>query len=140
MKSLRWSAALAAMILMAGLAGCKSKGPPAPSESCPGFADAGSTRALVKQKVQFLGDPEVDIREMRCLAQDGLLRIDVDIENDKSRNQQLEYRFVWFEPNGMSVGTEEPWKPLMLYPDEHRTLRTVAPSIQAQDFKLIFKR
>lgn len=140
MKALRLAAALAAAVLVAGLAGCKSRGPLPPSESCPGFEDAGSTRALVKQKVQFLGDPEVDIRQMRCVMSDGLLRIDVDIENDKSRNQQLEYRFQWFEPNGMSVGTEEPWKPLTLYPEERRTLRTVAPSIQAQDFKIIFKR
>jgi uncharacterized protein YcfL len=140
MKTSRFGAVLAAAILVVGLAGCKSKGPLPPAESCPGFEEAGSTRGLVKQKVQFLGDPEVDIREMRCVVQDDLLRIDVDIENDKSRNQQLEYRFLWFEPNGMSVGTEEPWKPLVLYPEERRTLRTSAPSIQAKDFKLVFKR
>ena len=122
------------------LAGCKSKGPPLPSESCPGYEQAGSSRAFIKQKVQYLGDPAVDIREMRCVTSDGLLRIDVDIENDKSRNQQVEYRFSWYEANGMSVGPEEPWKPLILYPEEKRTIRTLSPSVSAQDFKLVIKR
>ncbi len=122
------------------LAGCKSKGPVPPSESCPGFQQAGSAKAFIKQKVQYLGDPDVDIREMRCVMSDGFLRIDVDIENDKSRNQQVEYRFSWFEANGMSSGPDEPWKPLILYPEEKRTIRTFSPSIDAQDFKLVIKR
>lgn len=122
------------------LVGCKSTGPRPPSESCPGWEQAGSTKALVKKKVQLIGDPDVDVRELRCVMADGLLRIDVDIENDKSRNQPVEYRFDWYEPNGMSAGTEEPWKPVMLYPDEKRTIHTVAPSIQAQDFRLVIKR
>ncbi|MGH8676858.1 MAG: YcfL family protein [Burkholderiales bacterium] len=133
-------AVFVAAALALSVAGCKSKGPLLPSESCPGFQQAGSTKAFVRQKVQFLGDPEVDIREMRCVASDGLLRIDIDIENDKSRNQQIEYRFSWYQPNGMSAGPDEPWKPLILYPDERRTIRTLSPSISAQDFKLVIKR
>lgn len=131
---------VAVAVLAVGLAGCKGTGPRPPSESCPGFEQAGSTRSLVREKVQYLGSPDVDVGELRCVMDDGLLRIDVDLENDKSRNQQIEYRFLWFEPNGMSVGPEEAWKPLVLYPDERRTIRTVAPSVRALDFQLILKR
>jgi hypothetical protein len=130
---------LAATALVFGIAGCKSKGPPLPSESCPGYKEAGSTSRLVKAKVQFLGDPDVDIVEMRCVSSEGILRIDIDLENEKTRNQPLEYRFVWYEANGMSVSPEEAWKPLMLYPDERRTIRTVSPGVNAQDFKLLIK-
>lgn len=130
----------AAILLAATVAGCKSSGPIPPSESCPGFQEAGSTRQLVRKKVQFIGDPEVDVREMRCIVNDGLLRIDVDIENDKSRNQQIEYRFYWYEENGMSAAPDEAWKPLILYPDEKRTIRTLAPGVNAKDFSLAIKR
>jgi uncharacterized protein YcfL len=71
---------------------------------------------------------------------EGLLRIDIDIENDKSRNQQIEYRFYWFQANGMSAAPDEAWKPLILYPDEKRTIRTLAPTVDAKDFSLTIKR
>jgi uncharacterized protein YcfL len=124
----------------AGLAGCKSTGPRPPSESCPGFEQAGSTQRLVRDKVQYLGSPDVVVRELRCVVDDGLLRVDIDVENDRSRNQQVEFRFLWFEPNGMSVGPDEAWKPLVLYPGERRSIRTLAPSVRAQDFQLVVKR
>lgn len=131
---------MVAALVASGLAGCKSSGPRPPSESCPGFEQAGSTQRLVREKVQFLGSPDVTVREMRCVVNDGLLRVDVDVENDRSRNQQVEYRFLWFEPNGMSIGPEEVWKPLVLYPNERRTIRTAAPSVRALDFQLVVKR
>lgn len=127
------------LVVLALVAGCKAKGPPLPSESCPGFKESGSTARLVREKVQFLGDPDVGIVEMRCVSNEGILRVDVDLENEKSRNQPLQYRFLWFEANGMSVAPEEAWKPLMLYPDERRTIRTVAPGVHAQDFRLLIK-
>jgi uncharacterized protein YcfL len=133
-------ALVTAIVLAAAAAGCSSKGPVPPSESCPGFEEAGSTKQLVRKKVQFIGDPEVDIREMRCVMNEGLLRIDIDIENDKSRNQQIEYRFYWFQANGMSAAPDEAWKPLILYPDEKRTIRTLAPTVDAKDFSLTIKR
>lgn len=130
---------LTAMGLAVGVTACGSKGPPPPSESCPGFQEAGSTSRLVKAKVQFLGDPDIGIVEMRCVMGDGILRIDIDLENEKARNQQIEYRFLWFEANGMSVAPEEAWKPLILYPDERRTIRTASPGVSAQDFRLLIK-
>lgn len=129
-----------AIVLALFLAGCKSKGPLPPSESCPGYEEAGSTKQLVRKKVQFLGDPEIDVRELRCVMNDGLLRIDIDLENDKSRNQQIEYRFFWYEANGMSAAPDEAWKPLILYPDEKRTIRTLAPTVTAKDFSMVIKR
>lgn len=136
---MRIAAVLAATALSFGIAACKSKGPLPPSESCPGFQEAGTTARLVKAKVQFLGDPDVGIVEMRCVMTEGILRIDIDLENEKARNQPLEYRFVWYEASGMSVSPEEAWKPLMLYPDERRTIRTASPGVNAQDFKLLIK-
>jgi uncharacterized protein YcfL len=132
-------AVLTALGLCFGVAGCKSKGPLMPSEACPGYEKAGSTSKLVKSKVQFLGDPDVEIAQLRCVMNDGILRVDIDLENEKSRNQQVEYRFLWFEDNGMSVSPEEAWKPLVLYPDEKRTIRTASPGVTAKDFKLLIK-
>ena len=122
------------------LAGCRSPGEPKPSESCPGFAEAGSTKKLVELKVRYIDGPEVRVVEMRCVTQDDLLRIDVDLKNDRSREQRVAYRFDWFESNGMSINTDEAWKPLLLYPEDLKTIRTVSPSEDARDFRLIIKR
>lgn len=122
------------------LTGCRSTGEPKPSESCPGFAEAGSTKKLVKLKVRYIDGPEVRVVEMRCATQDDLLRIDVDLKNNRSREQRVAYRFDWFESNGMSINNEEAWKPLLLYPEDLRTIRTVSPSEDAQDFRLLIKR
>jgi len=122
------------------VSGCQTKGEPRPSESCPGFADAGSTKALVARKVRFINDPDVNVREMRCVTQNTLMRIDIDLENGESDEQRVAYRFEWYEANGMSTGGEEAWKPLLLYPDDFRTIRTVAPNSDARDFNLLIKR
>jgi uncharacterized protein YcfL len=122
------------------LSGCQTKGEPKPSESCPGFADAGSTKALVERKVRLINDPDVKVIEMRCVVQNDLLRVDVDLKNGDSDEQNVAYRFEWYESNGMSTGGEEAWKPLLLYPHDVRTIRTVAPNPGARDFNLLIKQ
>lgn len=130
----------ALMMGAALLAGCQSSGEPKPSESCPGFAEAGSTKALAARKVRYIDSPDVRVVEMRCVSRANLLRIDIDLKNRRSKEQHIAYRFDWFESNGMSTGSEEVWKPLLLYPGVPRTIRTVSPSTDAQDFRLLIKR
>ncbi|UCH49905.1 MAG: YcfL family protein [Betaproteobacteria bacterium] len=122
------------------LAGCQSSGEPQPSESCPGYAEAGSTKALAARKVSYIDRPDVRVVEMRCVSRADLLRIDIDLKNRRSKEQHIAYRFDWFEANGMSTGSEEAWKPLVLYPGVPRTIRTVSPSTDAKDFRLLIKR
>ena len=136
MKS-SWQALMLGVVF---LAGCQSSGEPKPSESCPGYAEAGSTRALAARKVSYIDGPDVHVAEMRCVMQAGLLRVDVDLKNGRSKEQHIAYRFDWFASNGMSTGNEEAWKPLLLYPDVPRTIRAVSPSTDAQDFRLLIKR
>jgi uncharacterized protein YcfL len=122
------------------LSGCQTKGEPKPSESCPGFSDAGSTRALVARKVRFINDPDVKVVEMRCVMQNDLMRVDIDLKNGESDEQTIAYRFEWLETNGMTTGGEEAWKPLLLYANDFRTIRTVSPNPDARDFSLLIKR
>ena len=128
------------MLCVVLLAGCQSPGEPKPSESCPGFDEAGSTAGLEKVKVRYLDEPDVRIVEMRCVMIDNLLRVDADLINERPREQRISYRFEWFESNGMSIDNEEAWKPLLLYPDQLKTIRTVSPGGDAQDFRLVIKR
>lgn len=134
------SSTVPVMIVAVLLTACQSAGEPKPSESCPGFEEAGSTSALEQSKVRYLDQPDVRVVEMRCVASDGLLRVDVDIVNERPREQRIAYRFEWFEANGMSVDNEEVWKPLLLYPDQVQTIRTVSPGADAQDFRVVIKR
>ncbi len=120
--------------------GCRSPGPSGPSEACPGLANAGSTGDLAEIKVRYIDDPDVSVVGMRCVGADTLLRVDVDVQNKSTLEQRIAYRFQWFEANGMTVGGDEAWKPLLLYPKELRTVRTAAPTRIAQDFAMIIKR
>lgn len=122
------------------MAGCQSSGEPKPSESCPGYAEAGSTKALAARKVRYIDDPDVRVVEMRCVSRADLLRIDIELKNRRSKEQHIAYRFDWFESNGMSTGSEEAWKPLLLHPGVPMIIRTVSPSTDAQDFRLSIKR
>jgi uncharacterized protein YcfL len=135
MKSSLFTVMICAVLLV----GCQSRGEPKPSESCPGFGDAGSSSALEKAKVRYLDEPDVRVVEMRCVMTDNLLRVDADLLNERPREQSIAYRFEWFESNGMSIDNEEAWKPLLLYPDQLKTIRTVSPGGDAQDFRLVIK-
>lgn len=129
---------LLAMLFLMVAAGCQSSGAPALSKSCPGFDDFSD--AAARGKIRFIGNPEVSINQIRCVATEGLLRVDVDMINQKSSEQRIEYRFQWFEADGMSVDPDEAWKPVLLYPRETRTIRTASPSKNSREFVLVIKR
>ena len=121
--------------------GCQSTGEEKPpAEVCPGFGAVGTSGASGGERVRFLEQPDVSVVQMRCVVRSDLLRIDVDVRNDRPREQRISYRFEWFDADAMSLDSEEAWKPLLLYPEEVRTIRTISPSASTRDFVLVIKR
>lgn len=55
-----------------------------------------------------------------------------------SRNA-IQYRFQWLDKNGMPVGNEENWKVLNFMPSQAQTIKGMATSKYAVDFKLEMK-
>ncbi len=69
-----------------------------------------------------------------------LLKIQATVENLKSSQQTVNYKFEWFDQDGMAVNSaNETWKSLPLQGRETTTISTVAVSPKAVDFKLKFR-
>lgn len=81
----------------------------------------------------------LQVTDLRASKRGNLLRIQVDITNTSSGNQQLYYRFKWLDPDGFSVWEEEPWKPMTLYGNQRQLINVVAPTFKAADFKLLLQ-
>ncbi|MDT8407867.1 MAG: YcfL family protein [Methylococcales bacterium] len=70
---------------------------------------------------------------------DGLLNVQVEVVNVDIDNQQLYYRFKWLDAQGFTIGGEEPWKPVLIYGQQRKTLQAIAPGEAVADFRLILQ-
>lgn len=69
-----------------------------------------------------------------------LLKVQATVENLKSSQRTVNYKFEWFDQDGMAVNSpNETWKSLPLQGRESTTISTVAVSPKAVDFKLKFR-
>ena len=73
--------------------------------------------------------------EIRTVRRLGLLHIQAEVFNPTDQDQQLTYRFKWFDEAGLVLG-EEAWKPVVVHRKQKQYLQTVAPSPQVADFKI----
>jgi uncharacterized protein YcfL len=137
--------AMISILTLAALVGCASK-PPAPAPEnpqiaygCPmGSQHAYSMEDLIKSKVQTAGElPDIKVKDMRCMMQGNLLRIDFTIANGASIVRRVAYRFDWIDRNGMKAWNDESWKPVYLYEQSHETVVGTAPAATAVDFRLV---
>ena len=65
--------------------------------------------------------------------------VDIDFENNYRKKQQAEFLVRWYENNGMAAETDPNWRMLILYPDEKRTMKLIAPNKSAKDFTIQIK-
>lgn len=94
----------------------------------------GSIHAKVEQLSEM---SYLQVTDLRAVKRNHLLTVQVEINNTDSDNQQLYYRFKWLDASGFTVGSEEPWKPVLVYAYQKQTLTAVAPSPQVADFRLV---
>ena len=128
------------LLLFFLVSSCATKRPLLPYEMCPGYSEHGSQKKLIKAKVKYLDDVNVDIVQLRCLsAENGLMMVDIDFENSYRKKQQAEFLVSWYENNGMAAETDPNWRMLILYPDEKRTMKLIAPNKSAKDFTIQIK-
>ena len=66
-----------------------------------------------------------------------ILKIQVHLRNESSFDQNLIYKFEWFDLNGMQIETPlSTWQTKTVQGNETYTLSGVAPTPQAKDFRL----
>ncbi|MBL8409474.1 MAG: DUF1425 domain-containing protein [Candidatus Accumulibacter sp.] len=101
---------------------------------------AAETAPSIASKIEELGKmASLQVSDMRATRRDNLLRIQVEITNTSSSNQQMYYRFKWLDRDGFSVWDDEPWKPLLVYGLQKQLINVVGPTFKATDFRLILQ-
>ncbi len=128
-----------------------SPGAPAPTASAPTQVAMGSAPQPVANAASA-GSPSIaskleeqgkmnnlKVTDLRATKQNNLMRIQAEITNISSGNQQLYYRFKWLDRDGFTAWEEEPWKPMIVYGNQKQIINVVSPTFKATDFRLILQ-
>ena len=103
---------------------------------------AGSAQAesTIASKLESQGVIEnLRVSDLRTTKENNLLRIQAEISNTTTSNQQLYYRFKWLDRDGFTVWDDEPWKPMVVYGNGKQLISVVAPTLKATDFRLVLQ-
>ncbi len=97
----------------------------------------GGTPPAVAAKLALRGEPYgIAVREMRVVRRNDVLVVQADIVNADRRDRAVFHRFRWLDANGNPVGDGESWKQLGVPGLGQQTVKSVAPSGAATDFRL----
>ena len=90
----------------------------------------------VASKVEEMGVMlDLHPEKIGVVRRNNLLHVQVEVINTTAQDQSLSYRFRWMDAAGF-VLVEEPWKPLMLHGKQRKHIQAVAPTPQADDFRI----
>ncbi|AWM79499.1 DUF1425 domain-containing protein [Gammaproteobacteria bacterium ESL0073] len=78
----------------------------------------------------------IEVMEAQKSRQNGFLVIKVAVENTSSSNQNINYRFQWLDDQGFPVGNEENWKSKLIYGKQKTFINSIAPMMEATDFRI----
>ena len=81
---------------------------------------------------------ELDVKVVKSTAQKRgeILVVQTELRNNSKYDRTIYWRYRWFDKNGMLVGEEGVWNPLLVYGEQTQWIRGTAPSPKADDFKL----
>ena len=90
------------------------------------------TDLTLNKKVSIIGMNE-------GITPGGFLQVQIEVLNRKNSMQAFNYRFEWFDTNGMLVDTPTSvWIPRQIEGQETLTITAVAPTTTAKDFRVKF--
>jgi uncharacterized protein YcfL len=105
-----------------------------------GAANVVSNEQTITSKLEEQGRVyNLKVTDLRAVKKDNLLRIQAEITNTSSNNQQLYYRFKWLDSDGFVVWEEEPWKPMTFYANQKQIISVGSPTFKATDFRLVLQ-
>jgi uncharacterized protein YcfL len=91
----------------------------------------------VAAKVMLRGDAHgIRIPEMRAVRRNDVLSVQVDLQNMGNTDRVMFYRFRWIDNVGNQVGDGESWKQLTVLGQGMQTIKSVALTPVAVDFRL----
>ena len=74
-------------------------------------------------------------------AANGMMKANVTLVSKARKTLTFQYRFAWFDENGMELDPEAgSWKPMTLYGNESRTIQGVAPNSAAKEYRVKLRK
>lgn len=96
-----------------------------------------STPLAVAAKVALRGEANsVRIQEIRAVRRNDILIVQSDLFNLGNTDRTVFYRYRWLDNSGSQVGDGEVWKQMTLMGQAQQTVKGIAPSSVAVDFRL----
>ena len=96
-----------------------------------------ATPLAVASKVALRGEANsIAVREMRIVRKNDILVVQADMANMGRSDRTVFYRFRWLDSVGNQVGDGESWKQMAVLGLGQQTVKSVAPSAAATDFRL----
>lgn len=88
--------------------------------------------------VNYKNSPvDVKVLDTRSRFINDLLQVNLEIENGISNPYNLEYKFAWYDSDGMEVEAARPiWIPIYLQGKETKSIQGLAPNPSAKSFKI----
>jgi uncharacterized protein YcfL len=123
--------AFAALILAA--ASCATVNTVEPANPV-GRADKVADKRIITNDT--LNDIAYVVEVDRARTVSGLEQVQVQLQNMKSGVKNINYRFTWFDANGIALDTDPVVKTISLEGGETRVIQDVATSPNAVDWKL----
>jgi uncharacterized protein YcfL len=99
-------------------------------------ADPAASAGIADKLIVRGGLKGLQAVDLRALRKNDILVVQAEIQNTKSKDLRLYYRFRWIDEDGMQVGNGEVWKPLMFLGKQGQFIKGVAPSPKAADFEI----
>jgi uncharacterized protein YcfL len=89
----------------------------------------------------FLSKKAKILQVRKGIAQDNLMRIDVEILNDNPWEGNFDYKFEWFDGDGLPVDSPtSTWTSRHIEAKETISIDAIAPNPQCKDFRLKLQR
>lgn len=80
---------------------------------------------------------DLALRELARRQQNGLMQVNVELTNQRSGDNHLQYLFYWYDASGQEVASDgRGWTPLMLHGQQTRTLSALAPTMDVKGYRL----
>lgn len=96
----------------------------------------------VKYQVVASGDTEsrLDIVNVVAARAGDLSKASVEVKNDSNFAYKFEYRFKWYDANGMEINPDSTaWTPVAIMANETKSLQSLAPNPTGATFKLFLQ-
>lgn len=84
---------------------------------------------------------DLQITDIKSKMVNDLLQAQVQVLNKTSRTFSFDYSFTWFDASGFQVtGVGEHWSPVVINGNEVKSLNGVAPTPEANQFKVQIRK